>query len=77
MKKPITGTPTDETQPKIVQRADLAPADGFTLVVDGHFKTHFDDEAAAREAGAELFARFPRLQVMIYDAATRTRSPLQ
>jgi hypothetical protein len=75
MKKTITVV--DEAQPRNIQRADVAPADGFSLVVDGRFKTHYDDEKAAQEAGAELFGRFPMLQVMIYDAATKTRSPLQ
>jgi hypothetical protein len=75
MKKPITLV--DEIQPRSIRRADVPPADGFSLVVDGHFKTHFDSEKAAQEAGAELFGRFPMLQVLIYDAATKTRSPLQ
>jgi hypothetical protein len=75
MKKTITLV--DEVQPRNIQRADVAPADGFSLVVDGHFKTHYGDEKAAQEAGAELFGRFPMLQVLIYDAATKTRSPLQ
>jgi len=75
MKKTITLA--DEIQPRRVQRADAAPADGFSLVVDGHFKTHYDSETAAQEAGAELFGRFPMLQVLIYDAATKTRSRLQ
>jgi len=75
MKKPIMLT--DENEPRIVQRADVAPTDGFSLVVDGHFKTHYDNENAAQQAGAELLCRFPMLQVLIYDAATRTRSPLQ
>jgi hypothetical protein len=72
-----TTTPADEIQPRNIQRADVPPADGFSLVVDGHFKTRYDDEKAAQEAGAELFGRFPMLQVLIYDAATKTRSPLQ
>jgi hypothetical protein len=75
MKKPTTLA--DEIQPRNIQRADAPPADGFSLVVDGHFKTHYDSEAAAQEAGDELFGRFPMLQVLIYDAATKTRSPLQ
>jgi len=75
MKKPMT--PGDEIQPRRIQRADVPPPDGFSLVVDGHFKTHYDSEAAAQEAGAELFGRFPMLQVLIYDAATKSRSPLQ
>jgi hypothetical protein len=74
MKKKITLA--DETQPRNIQRADVAPAEGFSLVVDGRFKTHYDDEQAAQKAGAELFGRFPMLQVLIYDAATKTRSPL-
>jgi hypothetical protein len=72
-----TITPVDETEPRIVQRADVAPADGFSLVVDGQFKAHYDAENAAQEAGAELLSRFPMLQVLIYDAGTRKRSPLQ
>ena len=72
-----TITLVDEAQPRNVQRADEAPADGFSLVVDGHFKTNYDDEKVAQEAGAELFGRFPMLQVLIYDAATKTLSPLQ
>lgn len=74
MKKKITLA--DDTQPRNIQRADVAPAEGFSLVVDGRFKTYYDDEEAARKAGAELFGRFPMLQVLIYDAVTKTRSPL-
>lgn len=74
MKKPMTLP--EEPQPRNIQRADVAPATGFTLVVDGHFKTHFDDQEAAQKAGAELFSKYPMLQVMIYDAASKTRSPL-
>lgn len=75
MKKPSTSV--DDNEPRTIQRADVAPADGFSLVVDGHFKAHYDDENAAQKAGAELLGRFPMLQILIYDAATRTRSPLQ
>ncbi|WP_456621670.1 MULTISPECIES: hypothetical protein [unclassified Bradyrhizobium] len=75
MKKPITQV--DESEPRTIQRADVAPADGFTLVVDGHFKTRYDSETAAREAGAELLGRFPMLQILVYDAVTGMRSPLQ
>jgi hypothetical protein len=74
MKKTISLV--EEVQPRNIQRADLAPFDGFSLVVDGHFKSHYDDEPAAQKAGADLFQKFPMLQVMIYNAATKTRSPL-
>ncbi len=36
MKKPIS---LREEQPHNVHRADIPPANGFTLVVDGHYKT--------------------------------------
>jgi hypothetical protein len=75
MKKPIT--PFDDIEPRTIQRADVAPSDGFSLVVDGQFKTHCDSETAAQEAGAELLGRFPMLQILVYDAATGTRSPLR
>jgi hypothetical protein len=75
MKKTITLA--DKLEPRKVQRADVAPADGFTLVVDGHFKTHYNSATAAQEAGAELFGKFPMVQVLIYDAATKKRSVLQ
>lgn len=75
MRKPHA--PADESEPRIVQRADVAPTDGFSLVVDGRFKTHYDDRNAAQKAGAELLGRFPMLQILIYDAGTKTKSPLQ
>ena len=75
MKK--TMTLPDEAAPAIAERADLLPAEGFSLVVDGQFKARFGNEESARKAGAELSGKFPRLQVLIYDAATKTRSPLQ
>ncbi|MBR0969849.1 MULTISPECIES: hypothetical protein [Bradyrhizobium] len=75
MKTPTTQV--DEIEPRAIQRADVAPADGFSLVVDGHFKTRYDSETAARAAGGELLGRFPMLQILVYDAATGRRSPLQ
>jgi hypothetical protein len=56
-------------------RADLPPADGFTLLVDGHFKNRFDDLKDAKAAASELKGRFPMLRVEIYDAAKKVRLP--
>ncbi len=56
-------------------RADLPPADGFTLLVDGHFKSRFDDLKGAKAAASELKGRFPMLRVEIYDAAKKARLP--
>lgn len=30
------------------EKADIPPMEGFTLVVDGHYKTRFDNEASAK-----------------------------
>jgi hypothetical protein len=56
-------------------RADLPPADGFTLLVDGHFKSQFDDLKGAKAAASELKGRFPMLRLEIYDAAKKKRLP--
>ena len=52
----------------------LAPGDGYALVVDGHFKTHFAEKAAAEKAATELLAKYPMLQIEIYDASSRSRT---
>jgi hypothetical protein len=48
MKKPTLRI--EEQQPKNIQRADIAPNSGYALVVDGHFKTEFSDQSAAKKA---------------------------
>ena len=60
-----------EPQPKNIQRADIAPANGFAMVVDGHFKTKYNSEAAASKAAAELLALFPMLRIEIYNCVYR------
>ena len=46
MKKPRLHV--ENPQPRNIQRADIAPTDGYALVVDGHFKTQFVEEGAAK-----------------------------
>ena len=72
MKKPTLQI--QELQPRNIQRADIAPVNGFALVVDGHFKTEFGSETAAQKGAKELLTQFPKLQVSIYDASTKKRS---
>ena len=72
MKKP-KGQVAD-SQPRNIQRADIAPGDGYALVVDGHFKAHFAENAAAEKAATELLAKYPMLQIEIYDASSRSRT---
>ena len=62
-----------EPQPRNIQRADIAPANGYAIVVDGHFKTQFSEEDAANAAASELLANFPMLQVEIYNAKEKSR----
>ena len=72
MKKPTLRI--EEQQPRNIQRADIAPVNGYAIVVDGHFKTQFSEEDAAKKAATVLLANFPMLQVEIYDAAAKTRT---
>ena len=71
IKKPMLRI--QEPQPRNIQRADIAPANGYAIVVDGHFKTQFSEEDAANNAASELLANFPMLQVEIYNAKEKSR----
>jgi hypothetical protein len=73
MKKPILHL-EQKPQPRNLQRADIAPTDGYALVVDGHFKTQFVEETAVRKAAAELLTKFPMLQIETYDASSKIRT---
>jgi hypothetical protein len=66
----------DEPEPKKMPRADRPPAEGFVVVVDGHFKSEFDTAEAAEASGRKLISTYPMLQIEIYDAATKVRTPL-
>src|SRR3954467_8421182 len=72
MKKPKIEA--EEAQPRKIIRADKAPTEGYSLVVDGHFKSHHATVEAAEEAGMALKNQYQMLQVQVYDAATKTRS---
>ncbi len=55
MKKPTLHV--GQPQPRSIQRADIAPTDGYELVVDGYFKTQFVEEGAAKKVATELLAK--------------------
>jgi hypothetical protein len=74
MKKPVLTI--DEPEPKKAPRADRPPAEGFVVVVDGHFKSEFDTLDAADTSGRGLKSTYPMLQIEIYDAATKVRTLL-
>src|ERR1700684_2065972 len=75
MKKPKIEA--EEQQPRKIIRADKAPTEGYSLVVDGHFKSHHATVEAAEEAGMALKNQYQMLQVQVYDAATKTRSMIE
>ena len=72
MKKPKSQV--ESPPPRNVQRADLVPTTGYALIVDGHFKTEFVEEKAAKKAVTELLVRYPMLEVEIYDASSKSRA---
>jgi len=74
MKKPVRVI--DEPEPKKAPRADRPPAEGFVVVVDGHFKSEFDTLEAAERSGRALKSTYPMLKIEIYDAATKVRTLL-
>lgn len=68
--------PAANEKAKVVQRADLPPTEGFTLLVDGHFKNQYDDLDLVKAAASNLLSKFPKLRVEIYDAIKKTRTPI-
>ena len=71
MKRPTLRV-EEPTQPRNIKRADIAPSDGYALVVDKHFKTQFVEQEAAKKAAVELLAKYPMLQVEIYHASSKS-----
>ena len=74
MKKPVLFI--DEPKPKKALRADRPPTEGFTVVVDGHFKSEFETLDAAEASGRKLKSTYPMLKIEIYNAATMVRTLL-
>jgi hypothetical protein len=76
MKKPKLHV-EEQPQPRNIQRADIAPSDDYALIVDERFKPQFAEEGAAKKAAVELLAKYPMLQVEIYDASSKSRTLVQ
>ena len=74
MKKPVLSI--EEPEQKKPPRADRPPTEGFVVIVDSHFKSEFDTVEAAEVSRRKLKSTYPMLQIEIYDAATKRRSPL-
>ncbi len=57
-------------------RGDAFPVEGFALTVDGKIKSQYPDLADAMKVAVALKTKFPVIQVTIYDAAAKTRTPV-
>ncbi len=58
-------------------QANRIPSDGYLLRVDGKFKTRYETAEEATSAGEKLKVSFPVVQVAVFDAATRTLTPVE
>ena len=59
------------------RRGDALPIDGYGLAVDGKIKSHHMTSEAATKAGLEIKRNYPVVQVMVFDAAAGTRTPVE
>jgi hypothetical protein len=64
----------DESPPVNIGRVDITPKSGFIIEIDGRLKNRFDSESDAIAEAVQLKARFPKIQVKIYDAVEMTRA---
>lgn len=57
--------------------ANVLPTEGYVLEIDGKFKSQYETSGAAFKAGLELKTKYPQIQVKIYDAKARMRTPIE
>lgn len=76
MKRPRQDV-SDEQYARSTERANVLPSSGFAMIVDGVFKTQFVDADSARKAAQDLLAKFPMLQIQVFDASTRQRTMIK
>jgi hypothetical protein len=57
--------------------ANVLPTEGYVLEIDGKFKSKYETSEQAVKAGLELKTKYPQIQVKIYDAKARTRTPVE
>jgi hypothetical protein len=67
---------TQMSTPAPVTKAGV-PTNGYALVVDGQTKKEFDTRDRALKSARELKARFPNLQVKIFDAESRQSETIE
>ena len=71
------GTQQTSTPAPMVRTGTGLPTSGFALIVDGLAKREFDTQDRALKAARELKARFPMLQVKVYDAESKQSETIE
>ena len=66
----------NETRPRNL-KANILPTEGYVLEIDGKFKSDYQSSDDAMKAGLELKMKYPQIQVKVYDAKARTRTPVE
>jgi hypothetical protein len=68
------GSKLEAAQPsRAAAHANSFPADGFSLLVDDKFKTHFGSQEEAEAAATALKTRFPFLRIAVRAAISGER----
>jgi hypothetical protein len=49
------------------------PKTGYAIEIDGILKSQFATKKGAEDGAVELKRRFPKVRILIYDAAEQTR----
>jgi hypothetical protein len=70
------GQETEDLTPRNIP-PNTAPTEGFSLEIDGKSKSQHATIEAATAVGAELKRKFPVLQVVVFDAVSKTRTPVE
>jgi hypothetical protein len=78
MKEKTTEQPTNNgtARPKNPS-ANVLPTEGYVLEIDGKFKSEYETLEAAMREGLELKKKYPQIQVKVYSAKERTRTPVE
>jgi hypothetical protein len=71
------GHMSDDAKKPSQKRLDTLPTEGYGLQVDGKIKSQYATSEAAMKAALDIKKRFPVVQVVVFDAAARTRTPVE
>jgi len=73
MTEPAKGAPAPPNRPL---HANAYPKEGFSMVVDGKFKSHYATLDDAQKVAISLKIKFPHLQIAVRDSLTAERIPV-